>query len=463
MTLYQTVNGWQAAGYPSRPKNTGREHKPAPRKNTRGTLADTVGRLINECRSGQKRALKGDKKMEYNKKQEERLEEIYEAACDFYGVITEQQNINHTEFPDQCIKKIAESTRNICGEYGYSAFFPFIAADGNIYDKYGDEYDSIMEKVYEELEKVLHKNYGEEYHDRVLFIEVCANYDEKISEKDIKKILEADDPEIELEEMVDWCYEDYKNELMGTEKKKIFEELNKTIPKIMELDWVRDELEKVLLEEKICVCLPYGHYMNQMIDAVISIDTGDANYEFTLNGNIAFDEWNSDVEKYASILWLAKTQGYSVPKIRKEIEKGDLTGPKRFAESLRQELVNLPSHIGTLVILAKISLHDLIKINKAMKPADVDLNVKNYSPENRPDCGTLHVSKNAEIGLFDQWNGGGSCLEIELEKDFDLPIKYIHTCLPDGCWGTWSVKDVYGIPSSVWKENIVTIKEIKEG
>ena len=62
-------------------------------------------------------------------------------------------------------------------------------------------------------------------------------------------------------------------------------------------------------------------------------------------------------------------------------------------------------------------------------------------------------------GLFSPWNGAGSVLEVELEKDVRLPVKFIYSALPDGAsrWKYGSVADVYGMCGSAWRD---TLKEI---
>ena len=62
-------------------------------------------------------------------------------------------------------------------------------------------------------------------------------------------------------------------------------------------------------------------------------------------------------------------------------------------------------------------------------------------------------------GLFDVWSGGGSLLEIELDKDVVLPIKCIwHAEIETGKseYG-YSVNSVYGLVGSAWDG---TVKEI---
>ena len=69
-----------------------------------------------------------------------------------------------------------------------------------------------------------------------------------------------------------------------------------------------------------------------------------------------------------------------------------------------------------------------------------------------------NVFLNVDCALYDSWVGGGGCWGIELEKDIELPIKFIHKAIPDG-WFHYSMKECYGVTSDCWKD---AIKEIKD-
>ena len=77
-----------------------------------------------------------------------------------------------------------------------------------------------------------------------------------------------------------------------------------------------------------------------------------------------------------------------------------------------------------------------------------------YDARKSPDCGMIIISKRAETGLYDPWNGGGSLLEIQLEKDVELPIKFIRSALPDGADG-YSISSAYGLCGSAWRNDMV--------
>ena len=122
--------------------------------------------------------------------------------------------------------------------------------------------------------------------------------------------------------------------------------------------------------------------------------------------------------------------------------------PKGFLESCRVECANLASHMATVTFLVRMTLEDLMELNRLVQHQDV--NGHQYDATKNPYCGYIIIDKNTETGLYDPWHGGGSCFEIELEKDVRLPIKYIRSALPDGGDG-YSVGKVYGMCGSAWQ------------
>jgi hypothetical protein len=152
---------------------------------------------------------------------------------------------------------------------------------------------------------------------------------------------------------------------------------------------------------------------------------------------------DDEIDDKAGIVFLGKSQGYSKLELHDALREGDIADPHGFLETLRQELANLPSEISILTFLARMSLKDAIALNELIK-AHSDKNVV--------------IDKKAETGLYDPWSGGGSVLEIELEKDVVLPIKYIRSAMPDGYDGYYSIEKTYGVVRSIWRADVV--KEI---
>lgn len=305
-----------------------------------------------------------------------------------------------------------------------------------------------------EIEKRVREIIEEEYGNiskkegGVLVYEMYADYNDYMDDKSACEILESDDPIYALDEQLDEWYFDssiyYEDELM----KKILHEIG------YEVD--EDELLE-LIRDTICFDVPRDHFLNQEFCVNIMMDTGDGNYDYTLNSVYPCycgrpHETHPDK---AAIVWLAKQQGYKKGEFRKAMDDGDIKNPNGFLESMRQELANLPSHMSTVTFLVKMTLRDLIELNRLIKLQD--RNGHFYDTTKNPYCGYIVVGKETETGLYDPWNGGGSVFEIQLEKDVRIPVKFIRSALPDGGDGQWSVESVYGMCKSCWRD---TVKEI---
>ena len=49
-----------------------------------------------------------------------------------------------------------------------------------------------------------------------------------------------------------------------------------------------------------------------------------------------------------------------------------------------------------------------------------------------------------------------SLLELKLEKDVKLPIKFVHEILPDSCY-KWGFKNIYGCDDSFYEESLISL------
>lgn len=117
-----------------------------------------------------------------------------------------------------------------------------------------------------------------------------------------------------------------------------------------------------------------------------------------------------------------------------------------FVASVMDELENNPYPNGsTMTFLAEMRLSDVMKI--------IDWQ-HGYREENKK-IPHVNIPKSAMCGLFNEWNGSGSCLEIELPHDIQIPIDKLVVQYENprkkGHTGTWTVNQTYGLVSSAWK------------
>lgn len=311
-------------------------------------------------------------------------------------------------------------------------------------------------------EKADNKDYG---------IEIYTDYrDRELSDGTIKEIVTSDNPRQYFEDMLyEWATE-YSFEYGYAE---LIKELRNGLTE------EENELFEENLEHMEDFVYEYAYYyydkndFNNEIDVNIMVDCGNGNYDYTKDNVLNYygRDWyksEGDIPNESSILWLAKTQKKAT-KLREACRRqyrndGNYVNRNieedKFIESCIQEFENLTSHMATLTFLVKMDLFtyfDLIELQKR----EYD-EVGEYDPrKNTKSKSYIVLDKNVECGLFDTWQGGGSVLEIELDNNVKLPIKFAEFCV-DGCKQRgWDVNDVYGLVGSAWKNAIIEIKEIK--
>lgn len=318
-----------------------------------------------------------------------------------------------------------------------------------------------MEKMIAAVESVLDRSYHyRKRKDGTFEMEIYADYRDELDGKTAGEICGSSDPWLTLwDKLNEWYFDSecwYRSDL------------KKEIKKELEADdgpypggFSTEEESKFAdaINELVCWTYPEEHFLKQKFYVNIMLDTGDGNYDYTLNS--AYPCWygrpDDRLDEKSSLLWLARQQGYTKTQLWRALRKGDVADPKGFLETCRQELANLPSHMATLTFLVRMTLRDLIELNRCIKLQD--RNGHFYDATKNPYCGYIVLGKETMTGLFDPWAGGGSVLEIELEKDVRIPIRFIRSAMPDGCddYGRYGVGDVYGMCGLAWKDSLKEI------
>lgn len=324
-----------------------------------------------------------------------------------------------------------------------------------------DKRDVIKEvKDLIEKEMYIDKHEGEEYG-----FEIYVDYRDGLNDSILAKISKADDPKEAYDEILNnivFDAEEYYYE-------ELFDKLEDNIPDYADYedeirDWVHDH---------VYYYLPDNSYDDE-VDVVIALDTGDKNTDFTecniLNYYGMYGGYgNGKIPENSPIRWLAKQQKKltELNKAIKDVIKYDEAANaevktinydySKFSQSVIQELQNASSHMNTLVFLVKMPLHDFLNLRDMMK-SEEELN-KSYEYNERLGTKSFTISKDVDCGLYDVWGGGGSVLEINLEKDVTIPIKAVWDAWIDcrGCRANdrgYDLYDVYGLTSSAYRGKI---------
>ena len=260
-----------------------------------------------------------------------------------------------------------------------------------------------------------------------------ADYRDRIDPKAVVDILESDNP---YDTFYDSLQDSYQYAEIET-RDQIFKEFDE----YLEDRGISADYDPAELDDLFSVDVDYDHYLDQEYQCRLVVDTGDSNYDFTLNPAYHNDYHGNNGEtndnkigKPASLVWLAETQGYSVEDLRKVLD-GEETSSK-FLKSVYREAINTTSSMNTITFLCTASLADLL--------------------EQHQDKTAVRLDKSVVCGLFDSWNGGGSVLDIELEKEVTIPDSIIREFVPDeSSIKGYSVDEVYGLSGSVYDTEAV--------
>lgn len=264
-------------------------------------------------------------------------------------------------------------------------------------------------------------------------VEVYVEHDDRISENQLKTISSADDKKQAFYDGL----EEFVQESTDYTEDQILQILKENWPVNAESSYEGSFLE-ILDELHECVdyTFPYDHYLKQELSINFVIDTGDGNYDYTLNNFLSYNAVkNEKVEDESSLLWLVKQQGYKKSELNRLIRKGE-TQDSKFLTSVYNEGTNVTTHMNALTFFVKMTLEEYMDFEESGK--------------------SITFSKETPCGLYDPWNGAGGLLEIELEKDVTVPAKFAKPNI-EGAHG-YGVDSIYGMHNSFWKETVVTIK-----
>jgi len=280
--------------------------------------------------------------------------------------------------------------------------------------------------------------------------EIYADYRDYLTDKQIRELLEEKNP-------MDAFYE----KIIDAYEIRFMESIDDIIGRIIcHIEYDGFDFDKAQVEsyiqDMIFAKYPYNHFLKQKVCVDIFVDTGDGNYDYTLNclPPCYYSYYDGSFSDKASVVWLAKNQGVKKSELKKALTSANKEDLSTFLKSVRAEVANASSHMNILTFLVEMTLEELLKLNELINLQDV--NGRKYDATERPYCGYIVIDKNTTTGLFDSWSGAGSLLEIELEKDVKLPIRFIASAYPDGC-EDYSVKSVYGTNSSIWENGKVKL------
>lgn len=309
--------------------------------------------------------------------------------------------------------------------------------------------ESVVRKVLDDIAYSFQKK-----DDGTYCFEIYADYRDEMDTKTAIEILESLNP---MGAFWDWLIDSYDETEYGELCeliRRVKAQLDPFFPEGLDDE---EEIEAEELVRDLCSWeYPEDHFLDQEFPVTIMLDTGDGNFDYTLNCPYPHyaGDYDRRLDEKSSLLWLARQQGYTKTQLWQALRKGDLADPKGFLESCRVEVANSASQMQTVTFLVKMTLRDLMLLNRCIRLQDRD--GRNYDATKNPYCGYIVLDKETMCGLYDPWSGGGSVLEVELEKDVRIPIRFVRSALPDGGDG-YGIGDVYGMCDFAWKDSLKAI------
>jgi hypothetical protein len=292
-------------------------------------------------------------------------------------------------------------------------------------------------------------------------IEIYTDYCERDALASWKKeIFNADNPEEKICELIEQWEVDY-----AYDSDCGYEQLWRTTKDNLSDEWLELYLENETEMEDFIRDKFYFYYdrseFNCNIHVNIMVDCGNMNTDYT-EDNVLNYYGEGKMPELSSVRWLAKQQGKE-KELEETLEKyvNDEVSYEniedKFCKSCIQEFENLSSHMGTMTFLVNMPIMEVSRLISLQN--ENFLKEYEYDPRNHPCKSYIEFGKETECGLFTTWDGSGSVLEIEIEKNVQIPLMYCKFC-PDGArvYG-YDVDEVYGLIGSCWKDSYLGLKD----
>ena len=283
-------------------------------------------------------------------------------------------------------------------------------------------------EIIQEVKRILEDLYYKPQEDGTFSIEIYVDYTDKLSDGQIQEIVQSDNP---MDTFYDVLFP-YANDMIFNEEQYLYSQLmehwNSDI--FGDYDLYEDFIEHEWAVNNIYFNFPYDHFLDTEINVNLMIDTGDGDYDYTLNNFLSYnahEEEYREIEEESSILWLVKQQGYTKQDLINAIEN-DIDN--KFLDSVIQELCNVTTHMNALSFFVRMPLSDFIEFKE--------------------EESSITVKRDTHAGLIDVWSGAGSTLDIQLEKDLVIPKNVLHAHV-DGSQG-YGLSEIYGLGWDFWKQ-----------
>ena len=162
--------------------------------------------------------------------------------------------------------------------------------------------------------------------------EIYADYRDEFCKASIIEMFKDDNPRDKFYEMLDFFDSECECHSWLIETiEKHFNDDDETLNFHQHEDFIRE-----WVNENVYFKFPYDHYLNQDVYIDILVDTGDANYDYTMNElfGCKFSEKGLEGNEKSSLVWLMQQQGYGMDAITEFVENENMQDSIAFPLSI---------------------------------------------------------------------------------------------------------------------------------
>lgn len=151
-----------------------------------------------------------------------------------------------------------------------------------------------------------------------------------------------------------------------------------------------------------------------------------------------------------ALTYLVYQQGHDLTELT-EAFYSDTPSDNQFVKSVVDELNDFPQYsMAELTVLVQLNKEGLETLDMIAKGE-----------------GDITFSKETTIGLYNEWQGAGSMLDIQLEQDFTVPADMVRNVQIEGQKSDYThgytVDSTYGLVGSCWKDTMSKAEEPAKG
>lgn len=190
-----------------------------------------------------------------------------------------------------------------------------------------------------------------------------------------------------------------------------------------------DEVIKYLIDNSELSTNLYD-ILTEKIMVNIGIDTGDSCNDYTANTvppAYGADHSLKETEWCASIVWLTKQQGHKKGELYfalNHIKHNPELIHTELMKSIADEVRSTLSIFTQLFFFVKMSIYELLLLNSLLQ----------WHRKTGKWGGYIMLNKETTTGFYSSYVGSSSAVDIQLEREVKIPVKYISEILPDSAY-----------------------------